>query len=169
MVQEEDFVSNLYNRNLLTNFETDQIVVLLHEAMKFTEQQTKLDEALRRAIVARLMLRQQILRAMELELILDKDNRIQLWKKCTDLLPEIRQTQRLGTPVKEAFSVKTQRKLTSSVPPRPMVEITFEDAHEFLSNLCRDAADVYHVLDYHGCSNLLVDAPVYTIYPRSVC
>ncbi|KAL8983209.1 MAG: hypothetical protein Q9205_002485 [Flavoplaca limonia] len=153
--EEEDFVSNLYNRNLLTNFETDQIEVLLHDAMKFTEQQPRLDEALRRAILARLTLRQQILRAMELELILEKDNCIQLWKNCMGLLPEIHQTQRLGTPVKEAFSVKMQRKLTSSVPPRPMVEITFEDAHEFLSNLCRDAADVYHVLDYHGCSNLL--------------
>ncbi|KAI4272703.1 MAG: hypothetical protein LQ337_005116 [Flavoplaca oasis] len=160
--EEEDFVSNLYNRNLLTNIETNQIEVLLHEAIKFTEQQPKLDEALRRAILARLTLRQQILRAMELELILEKDNRIQLWKNCMDLLPEIHQTQRLGTPVKEAFSVKMQRKLTSSVPPRPMVEITFEDAHEFLNNLCRDAADVYHVLDYHGCSNLLVDAPTFT-------
>ncbi|KAL9040205.1 MAG: hypothetical protein Q9180_002050 [Flavoplaca navasiana] len=153
--EEEDFVSNLYNRNLLTNFETDQIELLLREAMKFTEQQPKIDEALRRAILARLTLRQQILRAMDFEPILEKDNRIQLWKNCMDLLPEVHQTQSLGTPVKEAFSVKMQRKLTSSVPPRPMVEITFDDAHEFLSNLCRDAADVYHVLDYHGCSNLL--------------
>ncbi|KAL8899329.1 MAG: hypothetical protein Q9192_001623 [Flavoplaca navasiana] len=144
--EEEDFVSNLYNRNLLTNFESDQIEVLLREAMKFTEQQSKIDEALRRAILARLTLRQQILRAMELELILEKDNRIQLWKNCMDLLPEIHQTQTLGTPVKEAFSVKMQRKLTSTVPPRPMVEITFDDAHEFLSNLCRDAADslIFH-------------------------
>lgn len=156
MVQEEDFVSNLYNRNLLSNFDGAQVEMLLHEAIRFTEQQSKLDEALRRAILARLTLRQRILKAMELDLNLVKANRIQLWKDCVDLLPEIRQTQTLGKPVKEAFSVKMQRKLASSVPPRPMVEITLEDAHAFLNNLCRDAADVYLVLDYHGCSNILV-------------
>ncbi|KAL8759352.1 MAG: hypothetical protein Q9199_000831 [Rusavskia elegans] len=153
--EEEDFVSNLYNRNLLSNFDGAQVEMLLYEAIRFTEQQSKLDEALRRAILARLTLRQRILKAMELDLNLVKANRIQLWKDCVDLLPELSQTQTLGTPVKEAFSVKMQRKLASSVPPRPMVEITFEDAHAFLNNLCRDAADVYLVLDYHGCSNLL--------------
>ncbi|KAL8995051.1 MAG: hypothetical protein Q9169_005150 [Polycauliona sp. 2 TL-2023] len=129
--EEEDFVSNLYNRSLLTNIETDRIQVLLYEAIRFTEQEPQVDEALRRAIWVRLTLRQTILRAMELDLNLDKDNRVQQWKDCADLLPEIYQTQRLGTLVKEAFSVKMQRKLTSSVPPRPMVEITFNDAHTF--------------------------------------
>lgn len=159
MGQEEDFVSNLYNRNLLSDFDGAHVELLLHEAIQFTEQQSKLDEACRRAILARLTLRQRILRAMELDLNLVKPNGVQLWRDCEDLLPEIRQTQTLGTPAKEAFSVKMQRKLASSVPPRPMVEIKFEDAHAFLHNLCRDAADVYHVLDYNGCSNLLVQAP----------
>ncbi|KAI4239402.1 MAG: hypothetical protein LQ349_000423 [Xanthoria aureola] len=153
--EEEDFVSNLYNRNLLSDFDGAHVELLLHEAIQFTEQQSKLDEACRRAILARLTLRQRILKAMELDLNLVKPNGVQLWRDCEDLLPEIRQTQTLGTPAKEAFSVKMQRKLASSVPPRPMVEIKFEDAHAFLHNLCRDAADVYHVLDYNGCSNLL--------------
>ncbi|KAL8660163.1 MAG: hypothetical protein Q9226_000069 [Calogaya cf. arnoldii] len=153
--EEEDFVSNLYNRNLLSNFDGVQIQMLMDKAIRFTEQESQLDEALRRAILARLTLRQRILKAMELDLTLDKVNHIQLWKDCADLLPKIRQTQALGMPVEEAFSVKMQRKLASSVPPRPMVEITFGDAYAFLNNLCRDAGHVYHVLDYHGCSNLL--------------
>ncbi|KAL8670100.1 MAG: hypothetical protein Q9168_005345 [Polycauliona sp. 1 TL-2023] len=153
--EEEDFVSNLYNRELLSNIETDRIQLLLHEAIRFTEQQPNLDKALRHAILVRLTLRRHLLKAMELDLNLDKDNRIQLWKDCGDLLPGIHQTQRLGTLVREAFSVKLQRKLTSNVPPRPMVDTTFEEAHAFLAKLCRDAADVYQVLDYHGCSNLL--------------
>ncbi|KAL8773941.1 MAG: hypothetical protein Q9209_001371 [Squamulea sp. 1 TL-2023] len=153
--EEEDFVSNLYNRNLLTNIDATKVQLLLRDAIRFTEQHPDMDKALRHAILNRLTLRRRMLKAMELDLNPDKTAHIQLWKGCRDLLPELRQTQNLGRSVKEAFSVKLQRKLASSVPPRPMVKIAFEDAHTFLNNLCRDAADVYHVLDYHGCSNVM--------------
>ncbi|KAL8817087.1 MAG: hypothetical protein Q9223_004014 [Gallowayella weberi] len=153
--EEEDFVSNLYNRNLLSNCDTAGIYLLLDEASQFTEGQSKMDKNLRNAILTRLALRQRLLRAMESDLNPDKAAQIQLWKECTKVLPDLLRTQGVGKPVKEAFSVKLQRKLASSVPPRPMVEIGFEDAQAFLSNLCRDAADVYHVLDYHGSSNIL--------------
>ena len=93
---------------------------------------------------------------MEFDLSPDKAAHIQLWRDCANLLPELRQSQQFGKPVEEAFSVKMQWKIASSMPPRPMVAISSEEAHTFLNNLCRDAADVYHVLDYHGCSNVLV-------------
>ncbi|KAL8789606.1 MAG: hypothetical protein Q9213_001042 [Squamulea squamosa] len=153
--EEEDFVSNLYNRNLLANFDAIKVQVLLHDAMRFTEQYSGMDKALRHAILNRLTLRRQMLKAIQLDLDHDKAAHIQLWKGCANLLPELRQTQTLGKSTGEAFSMKLQRKLASSVPPRPMVEITFEDAHTFLHTLCRDAADVYHVLDYHGCCNVM--------------
>ncbi|KAL8912645.1 MAG: hypothetical protein Q9171_002370 [Xanthocarpia ochracea] len=153
--EEEDFASNLYNRNLLTNFDASQVQLLLQEAMSFMEEQSNMDDALRRAIITRLTFRQRLLRAMEFDLSPDKAAHIQLWKDCANLLPELRQSQQFGKPVEEAFSVKMQWKIASSMPPRPMVAISSEEAHTFLNNLCRDAADVYHVLDYHGCSNVL--------------
>lgn len=39
-----------------------------------------------------------------------------------------------------------------------MVEVSFEDAQAFLGHLCQDAGDVYHILECHGSSNILVCA-----------
>lgn len=64
-VQEEDFVSNMYNRTLLDNFEVVDIQELLDEALRFT-QQCSMDEDVNKAIMTRLILRQRLLDAVEL-------------------------------------------------------------------------------------------------------
>ncbi|KAL9579739.1 MAG: hypothetical protein Q9212_004928 [Teloschistes hypoglaucus] len=155
VAQEEDFVSNLYNRNFLTHFNEADIQKLLDEAREYTERQASIEEATRYAIVTRLDLRRRMLDAVASDLDLSKDAQIQKWMQCTELLPKLHESRPAAKPVKEAFSIKIQRRMASSVPPRPMVEIDFEDAHTFLKHLCRDAADVYKVTEYHGSSNIL--------------
>lgn len=56
----------------------------------------------------------------------------------------------------DAFSLKIQRKLASTVPPRPMVNITSDDALAHLKRLCQDAIDMQQMLDYTGPSNFKV-------------
>jgi hypothetical protein len=56
----------------------------------------------------------------------------------------------------EAFSLKIQRKLASTVPPRPMVQIPSDDALAHLERLCQDAIDMQQMLDYRGPSNFKV-------------
>ncbi|KAL8762335.1 MAG: hypothetical protein Q9184_001642 [Pyrenodesmia sp. 2 TL-2023] len=153
--EEEDFVSNLYNRALLDDLDTVDVQELLDEALSFAGQQSSIDSALRRAICTRLTLRKHLLSALEFDLGPHQHAQIRHWRHCSELLPGLRQSHRLSKPVENAFSIKVQRTLASSVPPRPMVRNTFEETHTFLTNLCRDAADVYRVSRYYGCSNVL--------------
>ncbi|KAL8691283.1 MAG: hypothetical protein Q9218_003462 [Villophora microphyllina] len=155
IAQEEDFVSNLYNRNFLTHIDKASIQKLLDEALEYIERQSSIDELIRYAILTRLNLRRQLLDTAASDLDLGQDVQTQNWKLCSELLPKLRESHKIARPIKEAFSIKIQRRLASSVPPRPMVEIDFEDAHTFLQHLCRDAADVYNVTEYHGSSNIL--------------
>ena len=64
----------------------------------------------------------------------------------------------LGKAVDEAFSLKIQRRLASTVPPRPMVKISPEDAIKHLKRFFHDAIDAQQILDYHGPYNLQVCA-----------
>ncbi|KAL8718478.1 MAG: hypothetical protein Q9225_004392 [Loekoesia sp. 1 TL-2023] len=152
--EEEDFVSNLYNRTLLDNFEVFDIQELLDEALRFTQQRS-MDEDVNKAIVTRLTLRQRLLDAMEFDLSSDKEAQIRCWKHCSELLPQLFETHRVEMSVHEAFSIKIQHALASSVPPRPMVDISFIDAYEFLGHMCRDASEVYHILGCQASSNIL--------------
>src|SRR5271156_6310541 len=60
----------------------------------------------------------------------------------------------LGQNVESAFSLKIQRTLASSAPPRPMVTVELPDALSYLERLCCDAADVYQLCDVPGSQNL---------------
>ena len=80
------------------------------------------------------------------------------WKECLEFLPSITATHKLGKLVPGSFSVKLQRKLASTVPPRPIVELSMHAALAHLERLCQDGADVYAIMDYHGGSDLLVRA-----------
>lgn len=80
-----------------------------------------------------------------------------MWQQCAKLLPLLLESRAVGTEVADAFSAKIQRRLASTVPPRPIVNITFEEAHSHLSRLCEDGKGAYEILDYHGGNNMLVN------------
>lgn len=79
------------------------------------------------------------------------------WQQCSKLLPLLLESKASGTEVTDAFSAKIQRRLASTVPPRPIVNITFDEAHAHLNRLCQNGKEVYGVLDYHGGNNMLVN------------
>jgi hypothetical protein len=70
------------------------------------------------------------------------------WLECLNLLPGIKSSHDLGRPVDDAFSAKLQRKLASTMPPRPIVQLKFDDAFEHLSRLFKDGAELIDVLNY---------------------
>ena len=78
------------------------------------------------------------------------------WERCLNTLPTIRESTRLGLPVESAFSAKIQRRLASSVPPRPVIRIEFSIILEYLTRLCQHGKDVYRALDCQGGSDLMV-------------
>jgi hypothetical protein len=78
------------------------------------------------------------------------------WSSTLELLPGLRSERELAKPVPESFSVKLQRKLASTVPPRPVVTIAFDDAYQQLERLCKDGLVVTEVLDFHDTNSLMV-------------
>jgi hypothetical protein len=81
---------------------------------------------------------------------------VELWTSLLVLLPDLKFTQALGKTVSAAFSEKIQRKLASTVPPRPIVEVSYESAYKHLERLCRDASIALEVLKYHDSHSLMV-------------
>jgi hypothetical protein len=79
------------------------------------------------------------------------------WTESRALVVEIEKDHDLGKPVPEAWSVSVQRKLASSVPPRPLVETPFSEAIARLKQLCSETVDMLKILNYAGASNTMVN------------
>ncbi|KPM35127.1 hypothetical protein AK830_g11443 [Neonectria ditissima] len=148
--EEEDFVTNTYNRSLLANIPTESIRETIIGAQKLVSSlSSQLGDDMAKALDRRLQLRYYFLNATE---CLDHINEPELarkpWKEAVALLPDIKTSHDLGKAVDEAFSAKLQRKLASTMPPRPIVQIGFEDAFGNLSRLFKDGAELVDVLNY---------------------
>ncbi|KAH0565617.1 hypothetical protein GP486_000975 [Trichoglossum hirsutum] len=155
--EEEDFVTHLYNRSLLTNIPETELFALLDEALWWLEKNEvgTIPDHLRNALKARLQFRKAFLGAVSKDLGIIKDPSTIEWEICAKHLQLINDSHRLGKPVERSFSVKIQRKLASTVPPRPMVNISFENALTHLKRLCQDGADLVAVLDFRGSNDLM--------------
>lgn len=151
--EEEDFVSQLYNRTLLSYFDPSHFYRLLDQAVSWLDEQNQMDKKLRDAIRARLQFRYDLLAALDQDLDILETRSTESFSQCLSHLTCIKESHPLGKPVPEAFSLKIQRKLASTVPPRPIVNISHEDALAHLQRLCKDAIDMQQMLDYRGPSN----------------
>ena len=103
-----------------------------------TNDSTDLDmkDGLRSALRSRLQFRQDFLRALDLDHPLEQMSAS--WSPVFSGLPAIKDTYQLGKSVPGAFSTKMQRRLASTVPPRPIVEFEFKEALDLLEHLCID-------------------------------
>ena len=148
-------MSNLYHRNLLTEFDVAEIHHMIKEALTYVSKLTNISINLRDALVIRLELRNYFLSAVQFDEIID-DRRVPWWDRCLKLIPALPKTAILGMRVEASFSIKIQRRLASTVPPRPIVNISFDEAFEQLTRLCQNGKDAYRILDYRGGANLMV-------------
>ncbi|KAI9787352.1 MAG: hypothetical protein M1816_007638 [Peltula sp. TS41687] len=151
---EEDFVTHLYNRDLLSKLREQEVMDLLNVAISCAQDMEAIGKA-RPALIDRLSFRKSFLTALIDDHQTEQERSSQAWSECAELLPLIYKTEHIGKAVPDSFSVKIQRKLPSTVPPRPMVKISFESAFSHLKRLCQDGKDVWNVLDYHGVNDLV--------------
>jgi hypothetical protein len=100
--------------------------------------------------------RHEFLSALQQDVEVLETRSTENFASCIAQLQPLTETVALGKPVPDAFSLKIQRKLASTVPPRPMVNITSDDALAHLKRLCQDAIDMQQMLDYTGPSNFKV-------------
>ncbi|PYI05087.1 amino-acid N-acetyltransferase subunit Mak10 [Aspergillus sclerotiicarbonarius CBS 121057] len=174
--EEEDFVTQLYNRSLLSQFEPEPFYDLLNRAISWVdEQKGMLDERVREAIWTRLLFRREFLQGLEQDVEVIQTRSKEHFLTCLSQLDNLAKSTSLGTEVPDSFSWKIQRKLASTVPPRPMVKINFEDALAHLKRLCQDAIDLQEIIDYQGPYNfkvtiwtLLSRKPQPSVYIRSL-
>lgn len=112
------------------------------------------------ALRTRLELRNIFLSAVECpQLIKQPELARQPWTGGISLLPRIKSSHNLGKPVEEAFSAKLQRKLASTIPPRPIVHLSFDEAFGHLERLFRDGEELINVLNFTNPQCLQVRSP----------
>jgi hypothetical protein len=128
----------------------------LDRAIFWIDDQPAIDETLRSAIKARLEFRLKFLLGLQQDINIIQTRSVDHFEACLSLLPSMQQSSRAGQPVSEAFSWKIQRRLASTVPPRPMVTISLVDALAHLKRLFHDGIHLSQVLDYQGPHNLRV-------------
>ncbi|KYK55707.1 Mak10 subunit, NatC N-terminal acetyltransferase [Drechmeria coniospora] len=155
--EEEDFVTNTYHRTLLDNLSTSDILAVLAEAEEFlASRQESIDGQVVDALLHRLQLRRLFLVAAECPVhVKDPEMAREPWTQALSVLPKIKSTHALAKAKDEAFSVKLQRKLASTMPPRPIVELGFDDAFRHLSRLFEDGSEIIGVLQYADSQSLL--------------
>ncbi|KAI5462284.1 Mak10 subunit, NatC N-terminal acetyltransferase-domain-containing protein [Mariannaea sp. PMI_226] len=154
--EEEDFVTNTYNRSLLVDISVEAIEVAMLEARVLLRSgELEIDLEAAKALDSRLQLRHLFLKAVRCpEHIKEPEVAREPWKEAVSIIPDIGKTHSMGKPVDEAFSAKLQRKLASTMPPRPIVQIKFEDAFGHLTRLFQDGTELMDVLTYADSQSL---------------
>ncbi|EFR00787.1 hypothetical protein MGYG_03791 [Nannizzia gypsea CBS 118893] len=146
--EEEDFSTQLYNRKLFPNVKVEEIIDVLDNAIEWINHETRpIDETLRVALLNRLSFRRHILEYLSLDLVLSQSHSTTSLSSTLGQIDLIQKSLHLGKPVEDAFSGKIQRRLASTVPPRPIIKIEAQEAISYLKRFCQDAIDLQEILD----------------------
>lgn len=130
--EEEDFVTYLFGRELLPKTSPVEATRLLIDAADWLET-SGLEPKIQEALKMRLLAREEILSSMD-----SADEETDDWVKVKTKIEAISKQHDLSTPVPSAFSDKVQRQLATSTPPRPMPQLSWDQACQKLSQLCDD-------------------------------
>ncbi|KAK0386522.1 hypothetical protein NLU13_6357 [Sarocladium strictum] len=155
--EEEDFVTNTYNRTLLASVPISAIREVLQDARRLLSslRGSSVSLELIEALDNRLELRQIFLDVAETPNHRnDPENARRPWTNGLPILAKLGVTHKLAQPVTEAFSVKLQRKLASTMPPRPIVQLSFQDALGHFTRLFQDGEQMIDVLNFHDTQSL---------------
>ncbi|KIW68012.1 hypothetical protein PV04_03988 [Phialophora macrospora] len=153
--EEEDFATQIFNRPLLHNFSVGEVMDMLGSARTWLDD-SQLDSELAGALTSRIDARSAILKLFH-ECDCGTRPSLSTLEKDISLIRTIEKSAFLGRPTSAvAFTLKIQRRLASSVPPRPMVVVEKEKAFSFLHKLLTDATTAFQMLDISSSCNLLV-------------
>ncbi|KAK4187605.1 putative mak10 subunit [Podospora australis] len=155
--EEEDFVTNTCNRSMLDNIDRYYIRDEVGRARSLLHGlRHEIPPEVVQALDFRLELRFAFLRAIELSELRSNPDSLNLpWIQMKAVWEAIYKSHSLGTPVPEAFSTKIQRRLASTMPPRPIVQLSFEETHQHFQRLFKDGIKVLDVLKYSDSQSLL--------------
>jgi hypothetical protein len=159
VIQEEDFTTHTFNRSLLEAIPDAAITELFDALVLILASADEIETSVRNALVGRLTVRSAFLQTVSVAPNRTDPGLEQVWRGLLNLLKGAMIRHELAQPVPEAFSEKLQRKLASTMPPRPAVKLAFEEAYRFLERLCEDGRIITEVLDFHDSHTMLASAP----------
>lgn len=153
-------MSHTYHRTLLDEIDTDSIVACLLDALLLLKDlQGSLPDDMIGALEARLQLRLRFLgAAIASQDTINAKGIKTAWSDANSALHTLK--ERLGvqaTVVKESFDARIQQKLASTMPPRPIVDLSRDDALGHLGRLFRDSLEAADVVEYSNPESLLVN------------
>ncbi|KIW92978.1 uncharacterized protein Z519_06827 [Cladophialophora bantiana CBS 173.52] len=153
--EEEDFAPQIYNRPLLHDFSVREVMVSLQDARAFI-QNSNLPQPLKGALKDRVDARSAFLQLFHSCELRERPTEPILEENLA-LIKTIEETSTLGRPTSTVmFTLKMQRGLASSVPPRPMIVIEKDKALPFFRQLLTDTTTAFQMLDITSSSDLLV-------------
>ncbi|KIW99425.1 uncharacterized protein Z518_11413 [Rhinocladiella mackenziei CBS 650.93] len=153
--EEEDFATQIFNRPLLHDFPVHDVVKLVQNACLWVHN-SEMSSSLKDALIARLNGRISLVQLLECCAQKERPETKNLDESIA-LLRQIESSTAIGKPPgEEPFTLKIQRRLASSVPPRPMIVVEKEKAFTFLRQLVTDATTAFQVLDISSSGDLLV-------------
>ncbi|KAF7960005.1 hypothetical protein EAE96_001606 [Botrytis aclada] len=152
--EEEDFATHTFHRNLLEGIEYDEILLFMKETVELVLQAQGISEDVKEALSTRLNFRQAFLKTVDTVDSRSLDVK-QSWHETLSFISDLKSSSKLAKPVPQSFSVKLQRKLASTVPPRPIVVVGQESAYEHLERMCKDGEIAVDILDYKDSHSLM--------------
>ena len=142
---------------MLSTISSKKVQAVLDEAIAWLDNEPQeFSEDIHAALKDRLAFRQAFLSALDLDVNVTENRQTRSMQESLHRIGLIAKSATLRKPVEDAFSLKIQRRLASTVPPRPMVNIKFEDAIKYMTRFCQDMIDVQDIIDYRGTYNLRV-------------
>ncbi|ETI24093.1 hypothetical protein G647_03462 [Cladophialophora carrionii CBS 160.54] len=153
--EEEDFATQIFNRPLLHDFSVGEVMDSL-EAARTGLDHSELSSHLTTALSSRLEARSALLKLFH-ECECGARPSLSTLERHIALIRTIENSASLGRPTSAvAFTLKIQRRLASSVPPRPMIVVDKGKAFPFLQKLLTDATTAFQMLDISSSCDLLV-------------
>lgn len=147
------------NISLMDHFDAEMIADMLEDSLTWLDtEKAEFKPEIFEALTSRISLRQAMLIGFTKdvdEYYAHKDIE-SMWPKAKDLAFKVESSHSLGQPVDEAWSTSVQRKLASQVPPRPIVDIPFEQAIATLKQMCEEMLDIPKILKYESTSSVIV-------------
>ncbi len=150
-MQEEDFATQLYNRELLHVFPPEDILAHLQKARKdladFAETSIRMEH--KQAIMERLDLRTTL---MKVWMACLDDLQSSDITQCLTRLDAVDRSSMHAEPIPEAFSIKIQHRLASSVPPRPMIAVGRLEWTTFFRQMLTNVGSAFEMFKIsHNC------------------
>jgi N-alpha-acetyltransferase 35, NatC auxiliary subunit len=138
---------------LLENIEVEQFTTLLDQALKIiTTEKQKRNSPLLDALEVRLKFRKSFLEIVSNS----SDRRRPELRKCQDLLPKVLSSMDLGKETTGAFSTRIQRRLSISVPPRPMVTVDPKEAAASVKIILDNLFEIEALYEYKSPHEIIV-------------